>query len=286
MNPIDPSRLSDIFAVVVTYNTTLSQLTYNLGPLRGVCNLIISDNSTIPQISIIIQDFCLDSGFEYLTHEGNIGIAAAQNKAIKYILPRYNPKYILLLDDDTKILPSQLVDLRTHLLVLPDYIYLSCRLISPLGRNLSNAPLSLSPFSFCRDLNSSATLIPSSFFQTVGFFDVELFIDCVDFAWSWRARRYGLLNLIDNSVVVQHTLGQDCSSFLRLPSPHRHAYQYRNILYLISKGRAPFSWSLQQYLKLIIKPLLLFVFANRRSERFSYILQGVHAFVNRRLGPM
>jgi rhamnosyltransferase len=215
----------------------------------------------------------------------NYGIAHAQNCGITWAR-EHAASEILLMDDDSipsETLVKDLLDTRRDYKVQP--VVVSARIISSEGKDMSNRAadnsVTLTP---CSDLTSSGTLIPLTVFDQVGLFDEQLFIDCVDFEWGWRVRARGLPLLLCNRVKLQHRLGEGTRMGMRIPSPIRHYYQYRNVSKMIVCSKAPLRWRLSQLLRLPVKLFLIALLADHRSKRLRYAAWGLRDFLLGRTG--
>jgi rhamnosyltransferase len=274
-----------LVAVVVTYNSQIERLRESLLILANQCTVVVVDNSTIISSREEIRSVCERVSVFYLSLGDNMGIAHAQNIGIAWA--RANSAVdILLMDDDSIPSPSLVVDLfkarrssRIHLVVV------SARTIDENGEDISNCGAKNSgELTPCSKLTSSGTLISSEVFDRVGLFDEHLFIDCVDFEWGWRAMALGVPLFLCNNAYIRHKLGEAKRFGLRLPSPIRHYYQYRNVSMMLLRSVAPFGWRFQQLLKLPIKFFLIFIIADRRFERLRYAAWGLYDFFRGQTG--
>jgi len=265
-----------IFSVVVTYNSNLEQLKNSLICLTAQCKVVVVDNSTHNLRAAEIRDMCGLFNVHYLSLDGNLGIARAQNEGISFAR-ECGATDILLMDDDSLAAPTlinHLLNARERSLVNP--LVVSARTISFSGKDLSNRNAkSVDGLTLCTELTSSGTLIPVSLFDLVGNFDESLFIDCVDFEWGWRAMDKGVKLALCDQVFIQHRLGQATRLGFRIPSPVRHYYQYRNVLRMIVRSRAPLRWRVGQSIKLPFKILLIVLLADSRITRLRFAAWGI-----------
>jgi len=274
-----------VVAVVVTYNSQIERLRESLSILTGQCTVVVVDNSTNASSREEIRLVCEHTSVFCLSLGDNFGIAHAQNIGISWA--RANSAVdILLMDDDSIPSPSLVVDLikarRASQLPL---VVVSARTIDENGKDLSNCgSKDTGGLTSCNELTSSGTLISSKVFDRVGVFNERLFIDCVDFEWGWRAISLGVPLVLCNNASIRHKLGEETRFGLRLPSPIRHYYQYRNVSMMLVRSVAPFSWRLQQLLKLPIKLFLILVIADRRFERLRYAVWGLYDFFRGQTG--
>lgn len=274
-----------VIAVVVTFNSDLIRLTKLLSTLANQCCVVVVDNSTQASCREQIRAACGRAGVFCLPLGDNFGIAHAQNIGIAWAR-EHAAVDILLMDDDSMPTQSLVVDLlearKTSQLNLA---VVSARTVSENGEDISNrGPQNSVGLTPCNELTSSGTLISASIFDRVGVFDDRLFIDCVDFEWGWRALALGVPLMLCDGVAIQHRLGEATRLGLRIPSPIRHYYQYRNVSMMIVRSKAPFRWRLFQLIKLPVKLVLLLLLADRRFDRLRYAAWGLCDFFTVRTG--
>jgi rhamnosyltransferase len=276
--------MEKVVAVVVTYNSDFERFREALFALVKQCAVVVVDNSTKINSREEIRQLCNDVDVTLLSLGGNFGIARAQNIGISWA-SEHKATDVLLLDDDSIPSPNLVVDLlnvRKTWKLQP--VVVSARTISSDGEDLSNQKKTTAKLISCNLLTSSGSLIPIAVLKIVGCFDERLFIDCVDFEWGWRCLANGVPLLLSNEIAINHRLGDGKCYGLKMPSPIRHYYQYRNILRLIFNSGAPLIWRLSQAIKLPIKLIILMFFAKHPFLRLKYAFMGVVDFFAGRTG--
>lgn len=267
---------STVTAVIVTYNTAASRLDAALSALLSQCVVVVVDNSTQTTSAAEIRGTCERHRVDCLSLGSNFGIAHAQNRGIEHALAR-GAADVLLMDDDSVAPPDLvqgLLSARVRSPVQP--LVVSARIVNELGRDMSNCRRqSENGLTHCSELTSSGTLVPASVFRHVGLFDETLFIDCVDFEWGWRALKNGVPLMLSDDVSIRHHLGEGERMGLKIPSPIRHYYQYRNVMRMIFRSAAPWRWRMQQSVKLPVKLMLIALLADRRRLRLRYAAWGL-----------
>ena len=143
---------ADIATILVTYNTPVQDLEGSLKSLVSQSDVVIVDNSIIDLKSSAIEDISRVYGCIYIPLEGNLGLAEAQNIGIRSAFNLYSYNYIFLVDDDSIVPDGLLAKMSSLLYTFDNKIILSARLMSPLGINCSNTPISSAPFSVCTEL--------------------------------------------------------------------------------------------------------------------------------------
>ncbi len=274
-----------VVAIVVTYNSEISRLGELLRVLASQCTVVVIDNSTQDASVDQVQNACIQNGATLISLGDNFGIAHAQNVGIAWARER-EASDILLMDDDSMpplLFVENLILERNASPIQP--VVISARTINANGDDISNRAASKSPgLTPCSELTSSGALIPASVFEQVGLFDVNLFIDCVDFEWGWRALSQGIPLVLCDRVSIKHSLGESTKLGMKIPSPIRHYYQYRNVLRMIVRSRAPLRWRLSQLIKLPLKILLIAILADRPIDRIRYMAWGLFDFIIGRTG--
>ena len=275
----------DIFSVVVTFNSDFQRLSASLEILARQCSVVVVDNSTILSSREQITFLCDSLRLMYIPLNDNCGIAMAQNIGIDFARKNGGVD-ILLMDDDSLPNATLVADLlKARRSSKEKLIIVSARTVNECGEDLSNSgPNGLNGLTTCEELTSSGSLIPLVIFDLVGSFDEKLFIDCVDFEWGWRAKAKGVVLYLCDNISIQHRLGVGSKFGLRIPSPIRHYYQYRNILKMIFKSKAPLRWRFVQIIKLPVKIILIAILADSRSVRLKYVYWGILDYLTKRFG--
>ncbi|WP_439411846.1 glycosyltransferase [Enterobacter ludwigii] len=277
--------------VIVTYNSDIARLGLILTSLKGQgLKYFVSDNSTDLEKKSAIKKICNELNASFIDMQGNVGIAKAQNDGIHLAL-REGCEDILLLDDDS--LPSsdmlnKLLDARKLFVHNMGEMPVVCaNAIAENGQSLSHFQKQVIDGIFAyRDMISSGTLINKSILEVVGLHEEKLFIDCVDYEWGWRAANLGVNIVIAQNAVLNHRLGNGRVKAINAGygAPIRHFYQYRNILYMMGRNYVPLSWRVSQFFKLLIKPIIIIVFFDKKNTRLKYVFQGVSAFFRKKYG--
>lgn len=275
----------NVVTIVVTYNSDIDRLKKSLFALSSQCRVVIVDNSTQDSSRVKIREVCTQAGAAFLPLYDNFGIARAQNVGIDWAC-KHAAVDILLMDDDSVPSESLVTDLlNARMMSRSHCVVVSARTISESGEDISNRLAKSSDgLTSCTELTSSGTLIPIEVFDLVGAFDDNLFIDCVDFEWGWRAHALGVPLFLCDGVAIQHRLGQGSRFGLRIPNPIRHYYQYRNVLRMIFNSKAPLRWRFSQFFKLPVKLVLIALVADHRSDRLRYVGFGICDFISGRFG--
>lgn len=279
--------------VIVTYNSNVERLKLILNALvdDGI-KYFVSDNSTSMDKKEAIYQLCSECNAQFIDMKGNVGIAKAQNVGIQSAID-YGCDNLLLLDDDS--IPSsnmlfELLKSRASYVDAYGKLPVICAdAIAEDGRCLSHVGIKLLEDVYVyRDIISSGTLVSNEIFELVGLHEERLFIDCVDYEWGWRAANLGVDIILCKKAVLNHRLGNGRVKAINAGygSPVRHYYQYRNILYMMGRKYVPSTWKLSQLIKLIVKPVLMILFFDKKTLRLKYALRGFLDFIKKRYGSI
>lgn len=283
-----------VFCVIVAYRPDCAALNEKIRKLAGSFAVVVVSNADNDVARGEFERLIDDSLCVRISLGENRGIGAAQNVGIEAALSK-GANYVLLLDDDSEIENADITALhRRYLQLTAEGMKVGAVGTAVLDADsLENIVHKLDidkPYTEIRDLMSSGTLIPADVLRAVGLMREDLFIDCVDFEWGWRCKQNGFVLVIDNQVKIRHRLGQAVikgafGTYLRVPAPIRHYYQFRNVIALITRGRsAPMAWRLRNTLALLLKlPLYLLVLGGR-SERAAYMFSGIRDGFRNKMG--
>ena len=238
----------------------------------------IVDNT--PEVDFRVRELlCQYENLIYRAFGRNLGIAEAQNQGVE-ILRGEDVDFVLFLDQDS-IPPKNMVKqlLESYLLLSNKGILVGGVGPRPFNREdgalyqgLVNKSNSKRTFTPVLDIISSASLIPMDLFQKIGGMESSLFIDFVDQEFCWRASRKGYKFYICELVLLNHKVGDGDRSFLfrkiRITSPFRIYFIFRNYLILLRRNYVPIYWKCSVGVKCFVK---MFYFPLFVSPHFKYI---------------
>ncbi|MCS6175145.1 glycosyltransferase family 2 protein [Shewanella baltica] len=276
--------------VIVLFNPCETFLISNLkkiidSPIVGNVFYIDNSNST----STLFNQF--NEKVKYVPLKENYGIAKAQNVGLKMSLSSNNSDVVVMFDQDS-ILTSQLLES-----LYSDYCNLSslvgCKLAA-MGPNIidsfsgkedsvlfsfSKKQNIHSDYEIKREIIASGKVINKKALLDVGFMEEELFIDGVDHEWCWRASSKGYQVYISKYNSMVHTVGDARKKIgpltLRVSSPIRMYYQYRNYFALVSRGYVPFYWKLRNLVGYFMKFIVFGFLVKDSKVRRRYMLIGL-----------
>ncbi|MGL5665032.1 MAG: glycosyltransferase family 2 protein [Shewanella sp.] len=293
---------SKIGAVIVTYEPNLNRLNSLIERLiPQVDHIVVVDNGSKISLANIIQP---QNGIVFLNE--NLGIATAQNIGIKHLL-MYDVQNVILFDQDSIPSESMVKDLFTvreqaselginvaavgplHLDwddssegVYVDTLSGKVKIIVPEDcRRSGNAYVQ------CDFLIASGCLISVESLNRIGLMDDELFIDCVDIEWGYRALDAGFHCIAAFDAKMYHKIGDESLRILgrnlTTHSPLRHYYFYRNFYDLLTRNYIPRCWKYHVLIKSSIQAVIFCLFLSPRLKHFHFILKGIyHGLVGRK----
>lgn len=268
-----------IFAGIVTYNPNVNRLFQCIRSIKdSVARVLIFDNASmnISEIETMVKH--KSNGFNNVTllkSETNIGLASAL-QTILTMSKEAHADWIMTLDQDSICPPNFIKSLCSNCkedvaIVAPVYYDKRRSFKKPIEKNETKQ------IDFCI---TSGSLNNVEIIESIGGFDTNLFIGLIDNDLCYRLRSRGFLIIEDESVVLDHELGNVFPSKLkkaflwlyritriplflkmsykRIISPMRTKFAIRNMIYLQAKhsNSRVKDWSKQTLRKTIFSSLL------------------------------
>ncbi|NOJ10021.1 glycosyltransferase family 2 protein [Vibrio splendidus] len=289
----------EVSAIIITFNPVQEELKLLVDKLKLQVSkvYIIDNNSSLP---IDIDDseqvdvtFLLD----------NMGIAYAQNIGINKAL---NEGFIdfILFDQDSVPSESMVNELfiarqaaqfegQRVAAVGPVHIdqdtFSECLFIRTSMCNVNRffpSDRSENIFSPCDFLIASGCLISKTTLDDIGYMEEELFIDCVDIEWGFRAKSKDYVCIAAFNAKMYHKVGgaplKVLGQSLTTHSPVRHYYYYRNFYRLLQRTYIPLSWKVYTLIRSSLQALIFCVFLKPRLQHFKCIVKGIfHGLIGR-----
>jgi rhamnosyltransferase len=296
-----------VTAIVVSFQPRESDLARLIRAVAPqVEDLIVIDNGSDSDRMTCLE--VLRSDVTEIVHLGqNFGIAYAHNVGIRWAEAR-RATHVLLLDQDSEPAPDMVATLlaaesellHRHMKVgAVGPVFYDARLdrtwpfyvLSKLGIRPRYCPTD-SPVDVgsipCDLLITSGSLIRLPVLQETGPLNEGFFIEHVDTEWSLRARAHGFLLFGVCSARMYHTLGD---AVLKLPftrrtvqlyRPQRYYYMFRNAVLLWRLPHAPLQWKINEIKRLLLRIVLLGIFAPERVKRLRMMGLGLwHGLIGR-----
>ncbi|MBK8469011.1 MAG: glycosyltransferase [Actinomycetales bacterium] len=223
----------------------------------------------------------------------NVGLAAALNVGLAHARA-CDAQQVLLLDQDSVPAADLVVALQRALATDPARAVAAgpaivdeltgeseyfARLRLPLNRRIHSAEEAGAEFFDVDFLITSGTLLDLALAERVGPMDESLFIDSLDFDWSFRARAMGLRLLATFSTTLRHRRGDQVVvtpvGKLRVHSASRMYFMHRNRIRLYRRRYVPLAWKVHDVGRLVVKLGLLLIFVPGRLDRLRAVLRGI-----------
>lgn len=224
----------------------------------------IIDNSNSPSLPEHVGNM------QYICNRKNLGIAEAQNIALRQILKAGTFKYIVFFDQDTRVDKNYIEDITKSFKAVQSKIS-NLALLGPTVVNKDSNEEYQSAFhkhsanevGFIqqRDVISSGSCTTTEIIKKVGPNESNLFIDFVDFEWCWRAQSKGYVCGTTTAVNIKHKVGREeihlGSYHIIVSAPFRYFYLYRNYQWLRRRNYVPRQWKIAQGIKQLINLFIL-----------------------------
>lgn len=270
-----------VAVIIVLYNPDTNDIDnvrriaqYNVG--------FVVDNSLIP-----FMDGETIGNMSYICNKANIGIAKAQNIALREIL-KGDYEYVVFLDQDTRVAvdyPSQ---------IAMEFSRIDNGRLAVLGPQVVNAvtggqyasaihkyEISENGFSLRKHIISSGSCMSINALKDVGLMWGELFIDYVDFEWCWRAASKGYQCGVTSHLQISHHVGQRELSIGKykviISAQQRYFYQYRNFIWLIQKKYVPLQWKCATCVKFLLRLVYFPILVNGGLKYWNNMIKGLEA---------
>ena len=278
---LDLIQNEKVAVIIVLYNPDTNDIDnvrriaqYNVG--------FVVDNSLIP-----FMDGETIGNMSYICNKANIGIAEAQNIALREIL-KGDYEYVVFLDQDTRVAvdyPSQ---------IAMEFSRIDNDRLAVLGPQVVNAvtggqyasaihkyEISENGFSLRKHIISSGSCMSINALKDVGLMWGELFIDYVDFEWCWRAASKGYQCGVTSHLQISHHVGQRELSIGKykviISAQQRYFYQYRNFIWLIQKKYVPLQWKCATCVKFLLRLVYFPILVNGGLKYWNNMIKGLKA---------
>ena len=274
--------LSQIAIIIVLFHPSESDID-NIHILSKRYKGVIVDNSE--------KDTFDDSHIGrmlYLPLKGNHGIAEAHNQAIDLICQENEVKYIVLLDQDSRLtedyplkIVNEFIQIKEHhpLLVALGPTIIQKETGEEYRSAIHHDRYIESNFILKKDIIASGCGLSIEGIKTVGKFDSSLFIDFVDTEWCYRAKSKGFIFGITPHITLRHKVGQNeihiGKHIVSISAPFRYYYQYRNLTILLFRRYVPFSFKINFGIKFLLRLFYFPLFVKDGRKCWKYMLKGI-----------
>lgn len=265
-----------VAVIIVFYMAEVTECHLQIAQLDEV-ELILVDNTPKRKLAI-------SSPIHYIPLKENKGIATAQNRGICKAI-ELDCEYVVFFDQDSKFSIDYIHRIINEYIRIQQY-HSNIGLLGPTIINAANGcpykSAQSSSSHHCKIVDaliSSGSVVSVQTLKNVGFMEDELFIDCVDFEWCWRANSKGYVSVMTENVSLNHKVGQNDRSFLGYPiiisSPIRYYYQYRNYLLMCRRSYVPSRYKIKVGLRKLIELFIVPIMAKDGLCIFKHMLKGI-----------
>lgn len=297
--------MEGLHAVVVIFHPDVSKLDNLISAIScDVDRVWLIDNGGDFLISNLIGSKKIQN-LELISPGVNIGVAKALNIGVENGL-RMGGKYIITFDQDSDVGCGMLAALLSvaknleskgvlYAAISPRYYDVNSGRYMPFYNIVKGRMTQVK--GFVNDdvvpvltTITSGTLYRASVFKDVGYFEDELFIDHVDHEWCFRSSCKGYLTYCCWGQTLHHRIGElsrNESIFgrrLKIHSPIRNYYYFRNSIDLMYRNYIPLAWKLMIFMDLAKKTLAILLFWDSRASRVAMMVEGVSHGLRRKLG--
>jgi rhamnosyltransferase len=289
-------RAGGVLAAVITHNPDAG-FPDRLAALAAQVEVVVVDNGSDNRSSVEAAAHATRS--DLICNGRNLGTAAALNQAAQLAM-RLGFTWLAAFDQDSTLASGAVQSILDTYEAHPDReriaVIATSRINARSGRPYggpANTLLESTDWRAVRTTMTSGSFVLLKAYNTIGPFDISLFIDSVDHEFCLRCRRNGFIIVEVKTIMMRHALGYSevHSLFWRRYSaknysPDRHYYMTRNLFelfYRYSTFDPKFcAYILDYRVKLILKALL---FERDRLQKLIAIVQGIGDFFARKSGP-
>lgn len=280
----------NIAGVLILYHPDLKKLSEHIKTyVYGLKQLYIYDNSEtqIPGIEAALNN--LHPNIKYQFFNANEGIAQRLNQAVaEAIQTKYD--YLLTMDQDSSFKPGDF-EIYKSSIQNEDF-----KNVAQFGINCQPAKTKIreQPEEVLT-LITSGSILNLSFFNKIGPFNEDFFIDFVDTEFSYRIVQLGYINLMFSNIILNHSIGTlipgrsllNFKKSLRIiHSPIRAFYIIRNGLTLLFKypGLSPvMKKDVIRSMKILKNDL---IYHPQLGEVYKNVFKGFFAFCLNKMGKI
>lgn len=195
----------EVCAVVSAFNPDPENVANIQWLFRYVSRVVVVDDGSPKDVSETLAAL-EELGAVVIRLDTNSGIAKALNTGIKEARKRWNPEWVVTMDQDSRFsgdyITAALMAARSS--SRPDTVGMVC------AESHNHVPLPAlggtgEPEVF--DPMTSGSVVRSDVFDSVGYFDEDFFIDCVDTEFNARLRDHDFRSLAGHGCNLEHSLG-------------------------------------------------------------------------------
>jgi rhamnosyltransferase len=273
---------TQICAVVVSYNPPLVLLDNIVRLGRKTSKILIIDNGSGQSSSALLAELQRIQGVHVFPKGKNEGIGNALNFGIRFAIEA-GYEWVATFDQDSTIDDDFFVQQFSALATCPfkDRVALiSPRHVSP-GTALED--LNGPEYDSINVAMTSGSLIRSSVFKRVGFYDESMFIDYVDFDFCLRLQKAGYKIIRAPRAILHHRLGTAEAHFflgkkisIKTHSAWRRYYIMRNRVLMYRRYALRFPlWCLNDLIWLGLDLTKIVLFESEKGSKLFNVIKGI-----------
>lgn len=233
------TQQAEVVAIVAAFRPPV-ELVDRVQALRDQVRAVIVVDDGSPAGSENVLAGLTEAGAIVLVQQENSGIAAALNRGILDARERFDPEFVLTLDQDSELVSDYVANaVATARRATAAGLRVGIVTASHYGSAPTPQQHGPAGFRHAFDPMQSGELLPVSTFDEIGMLDETLFIDTVDSELTARARAHGLEVLIGQRCRMAHDLGaREPASFFGRPFG-RLSYSYHSparVYYITRNG--------------------------------------------------
>lgn len=281
---------TDIIAVIVSYNGAKDLLKTVNALQDKVGHIHIVDNASSSETQEVLDQLNQKSNISIAYLSQNEGIGYALNTGVKKGM-EMGFAWLLTMDQDS-IVADTMVQEFCKAINQDDSLVCLTPTITVFGAD--------STFNSRKNKENtvdyaitSGNLVKLSVFETIGFYNEKLFIDCVDFDFSLRLRLAGFRIHLVPEAKLFHQLGEEhhlpkiLSWVYTSHSPVRRYYMFRNWGYILQRYFSKFPLLIIKSTIIHIILLLIIPFYDKKpGESMRFIYYGLSDFFKNQYGPL
>lgn len=286
-----------VYSITVTYNPDINLINRQIDSLLNqVHNIIIIDNGSYnaEELKNFLQQKSkeVNHPFTFICNAKNMGLGYAQNQGLQEAVNK-NASDILILDHDSIVetgFINNLLVARNELIskgirvgaIGPVYYGEHNNQFYPITKFWGPFIKRLQPTQFSVEasfLIASGCFINCQVLADVGFMNEDLFIDCVDVEWSFRANAKGYKLFVTPKAKMMHTIGDKRMNVfgrsISVHSPLRRYYLNRNSVMMIKIKTTPLGYKIRESTVNLLRLFVFLTVSKERSKYLKYSLSGL-----------
>jgi rhamnosyltransferase len=294
---VEPVPNTSVVGVVSAFNPDHGNVENVAWLLKYVSRVVVVDDGSSADVDDVL-DQIRALGAVVLRLESNSGIARALNTGIKHARESWDPEWIVTMDQDSRFSGDYIAAALAAAEASPARA--SIGMVCAESHNHMPLPLLArqeEPEVF--DPMTSGSLVHSSTFDRIGYFNEDYFIDCVDTEFNARMRQAGLRSIAARGCNLEHSLGHarpmvilgwrvrvgDKKIFIYHHSPFRVYYITRNSIVMARTyfWKQP-AWVLRRLYMEFQSHVVRFVFGPNRRKNALAAGCGVRDALRNRMG--